>query len=230
MALDATKLFNNEIPFEMKLNGKVNGQEFTIEGKGLGSSKVGSVNGKWVCTSGKCPISWPALGPTLGYGFKVFTNVPNGIPHWYQQTMPEGYTMERTFDWENDGNFKAYHEVSYHNGVVFNNVTLEAEGFRADSPVLNDGLKVMLNSIERIVPTANGCQTASMHFYPLKGKENEYAQCKMMTIHNQLNPKKEVSKPHAYFCRTQQKHMRDNEDDSDHVIQHEYLKGHDYVF
>ena len=76
--------------------------------------------------------------------------------------MPEGYTQERTFEFENDGVMKVYQEISYHNGVVLNNCTLEAEGFREDSPVLNDGIKVMLSTVERVMPTEKGLQTASM--------------------------------------------------------------------
>jgi len=229
MALDATKLFYQDIPFEMVLKGKVNGKEFTIEGNGVGSSKEGSVKGKFVCTTGKSPISWAALGPTFGYGYKCFTKMPNGITHWYQQTMPKGYTQERTFDFENDGSLKVYHEVSYHNGVILNNVTLEGNGFHADSPVLNDGLKTVLNSVERIVPTGKGLETASMHFYPLKGKTNEYMQCQMNTVHKALDMKKVSLPAEPFFTRIEQKQMKEFEDDSDHIILHEVLQGHDFI-
>jgi len=230
MALDATKLFYNELPLEMRLKGKVNGREFTIEAKGTGYSKEGSVKGKFVCTSGKCPVAWQALSPTFGYGFKCFTKMPNGISHWYQQTMPQGYTQERTFEWENDGTFKVYQEVSFHNGVIFNNVTLEGEGFRADSPVLNDGLKTILNSVERVVPTGKGLETASVHFYPLKGKENQFVQCNMSTVHRALDKNKETLPAQPFFTRNQNVLMKDSDDNSDHIILHEILQGHDFAY
>ena len=41
---------------------------------------------------------------------------------------------------------------------------------------------------------------------------------------------KNLPPAHAYFCRVQMKQMSDNDDETDHVVQHELLKGHDYIF
>ena len=62
--------FRKEVPFIMEIEGTINGLPFAIEGKGWGNSHIGYVKGKWICTSGKLPISWAAMASTLGYGFK----------------------------------------------------------------------------------------------------------------------------------------------------------------
>ena len=59
-----------EILFKCLVNGVVNGKPFTVEGEGTGNSNEGFHKGKYVCTSGKLPMSWAALGTTFGYGMK----------------------------------------------------------------------------------------------------------------------------------------------------------------
>jgi len=224
--VDPTRLFINELPFEMFITGTLNGEPFTVEGKGLGNSNKGYINGKWTCTSGKC-LAWPAMGPTLGYGFKAFASYPNAITQFFQQCMPEGYTQERTITFENDGTLTAHHDISLHNGVVRNIVKFEGVGFNPDGPLMNDGIKTMLNSTERVLPNGKGIKCASVHFYPLKdGSGHVKANC--ITYHRCLSETKNVPIPGPHFTRSQQKHMIDADDDSNHVVQHEVIQGHDF--
>merc|ERR1712066_111695 len=136
--------FRKKLPFHTLLQGSINGQLFSIEGKGFGNSLTGEVRGKWVCTSGKMPISWAAIACTLGYGFKCFIKFPNGLNHFYQECMPEGFTQERVARYQDDGTIKTYHEIHLQKGVVINKITLQGEGFKADSAVLNNGMRVFL--------------------------------------------------------------------------------------
>ena len=62
---------NQEVPFQMKVSGTVNGQKFCIIGKGAGDARIGKVKGKWVLTRPDvCPIAWSVLAPTFAYGYK----------------------------------------------------------------------------------------------------------------------------------------------------------------
>ena len=54
----------------MQLEGTINGKSFKVEGKGTGNGQKGYHKGKWVCTTGKLPMSWAAIAGTLGYGYK----------------------------------------------------------------------------------------------------------------------------------------------------------------
>ena len=69
-AMAGTELFKQRVPFTYKIDGSINGKKFSIEGKGSGDSAHGTLKGRWTCTSGKCPMSWQALAPILGYGFE----------------------------------------------------------------------------------------------------------------------------------------------------------------
>ena len=65
-----TACFRKDVPFHMVLQGSINGTKFSVEGKGMGDSRKGTLNGKWVCTSGQLPMSWAAIAGTLGYGYQ----------------------------------------------------------------------------------------------------------------------------------------------------------------
>ena len=95
--------------------------------------------------------------------FRCYTNFPNGIPHFYQQCMPEGWTQEREISFEGDGIIKTIHEISYEKGTVINNVKLVGTGFNEDSPVLNDGIGVFLPSTEMSYPVEDGIRSTTLH-------------------------------------------------------------------
>ena len=62
-----TPYLRADTPFIMAVNGSINGEPFSVEGKGTGNSLTGTLRGKWVCTTGALPLAWAALTPTLGY-------------------------------------------------------------------------------------------------------------------------------------------------------------------
>ena len=85
-----------------------------------------------------------------------FANFPNGLTHFFQECMPEGYTQERVIKFENDVTLKTNHEVRYVKGVIMNNVTLVCEGFKEGSAILCNGIKSFLPTTERAFPHENG--------------------------------------------------------------------------
>jgi len=220
-----TACFRKEIPFHTMIQGSINGQAFTVEGKGLGNSATGKLKGKWVCTSGKLPMSWAAVASTLGIGFKCFTNFPNGLTHFFQESMPEGYTQERVTRFQDDGTLKTYHEIHIQKGVVMNKITLQGEGFKADSPVLSSGIKGMLPFAERSFPYEDGVKSLTHQIFPLKDGKG-YAIATMTTVNRALGEGRNVAVPDPHFVRCEIKQFRDTDDDSDHIIQEEILQAH----
>ena len=73
--------------------------------------------------------------------------------------MPDGYTQERVTSFQDDGTLKTYHEISLQKGVVMNKVTLQGEGFKPDSPVLSNGIKCMLPTVERTFAYEDGVKS-----------------------------------------------------------------------
>jgi len=220
-----TACFHKQVPFHTMIQGAINGQAFTVEGKGLGDSGTGKMKGKWVCTSGKLPMSWSAISATLGYGFKCFANFPNGLQHFFQDAMPEGYTQERVTRFQDDGTLKTYHEIHVQKGVVMNKITLQGEGFKADSPVLGDNLKCMLPTVERTFPFEEGVKSLLHNVYPLKSG-NGYVLATQTTVNRPLGEGRNLVAPAPHFTRAEIKQFRDTDDDSDHIIQEEIIEGY----
>jgi len=220
-----TACFRKEVPFHTMIQGSIGGQAFTVEGKGIGNSDTGRSKGKWVCTSGQLPMSWAAIAGTLGYGFKCFANFPNGLTHFFQECMPEGYTQERVTRFQDDGTLKTYHEIHIQKGVVMNKITLQGEGFKDDSPVLKNGIKGMLPAAERTFPYEEGVKSLVHLVYPLKDGKG-YAIATQTTVNRPLGEGRNITVPSPYFTRTEVKQFRDTDDDSDHIIQDEVAEGY----
>ena len=98
------------------------------------------------------------------YPFRCFTKFQDGVAgHFYQDCMPDGYTQERIVRFQGDGNIKSYHEVYVQKGVVVNKVTLQGDGFKPGSPVLNNGIEASLPSTETTFPFENGLKSLVHH-------------------------------------------------------------------
>jgi len=220
-----TACFHKQVPFHTMIQGAINGQAFTVEGKGLGDSSTGMTKGKWVCTSGKLPMSWSALSSTLGYGFKCFENFPNGLTHFFQEAMPEGYTQERVTRFQDDGTLKTYHEIHVQKGVVMNKITVQGEGFKADSAILGDSLKCMLPSVERTFPFEEGVKSLVHCVFPLKSGPG-YVLATQTTVNRPLGEGRNVAAPEPYMSRADIKQFKDIDDDSDHIIQDEVVEAY----
>merc|ERR1712080_539217 len=195
-----TACFHKQVPFHTMIQGAINGTAFTVEGKGLGDGNTGKTTGKWVCTSGKLPMSWATIASTLGYGFKCFGKFPNGLAHFFQEAMPEGYTQERV-------------------------TRLQGDGFKADSAVMGDSLKGMLPTVERTFPFEEGVKSLMHCVFPMKSGKG-YVLATQTTVNRPLGEGRNVALPEPHFTRAEIKQFVDTDDDSDHIIQEEILEGY----
>jgi len=225
-----SKLFRDEVPYSMILEGTVNGgSKFRVEGKGVGHAEKGYQKGKWVCTSGEMPIPWSVLTPTLGYGYLVFANYPNGISHFFAKSFPEGFTYDRTMTFDNDGVIKTHHDIFWQKGVVMNKVTFTAEGFKPDSPVLNFGIGVPEMSVATCTPNGdNGGRYELPQAFPLKGGNREFVHATAITHVRLLGTPRVVKWANTHFIKAHQQQFKDVDDKSEHICQHESLTAFDF--
>lgn len=220
-----TGCFRKGLPFHSIIQGSVNGEAFTIDGKGRGDSNSGTVKGKWVCTSGNLQLPWAALASTLGYGYKCFANLPNGLSHFCQEAMPEGYTQERVLRFQDDGTLKVYHEIYFQKGVIVSKVTVQGDGFKPDSHVITKNLKCWLPTEERHIPFEDGMKSVVHFVFPLKDGKG-YAIATQTTVNRPLGGGRNVVQPEPYYMRADCRQYRDTDDDSDHIIHEEILEAH----
>ena len=66
MAMD----WSAKVPFEMHVDGVINNKAFKLKGEGVCDAPDGKYEATFVCETGKLPMDWHALAPTLGYGTK----------------------------------------------------------------------------------------------------------------------------------------------------------------
>jgi len=219
--------FREELAFLMVIKGTVNGRQFSVEGKGFGNATTGKVKGKWTCPGGKLPISWAALAGTLGFGYKCFTKYKDGgANNFYQECMPDGYTQERIVRFQGDGNIKSYHEVYVQKGVVVNKVTLQGDGFKPSSPVLNNGIESSLPSTETTFPFENGLKSLVHHLFPLKHRSGEFIVATQITVNRPLGCTSTITIPPHHFSRGEIKQYTDACDNTDHVVQEVAMEGY----
>jgi len=215
------------VQFHTIIDGSINGMKFTVEGKGVGNSSTGSMKGKWVCKSGVLPMSWASLAPTIG--LKCFANFPNGITHFFQECMPQGYTQERVTRFQDDGTLKTYQEVIYQKGVVISKITLQGDGFKSDSPVLTNKMKCFLPCTETNYLFENGLKSLVHHIYPLRGESGGFLIATQTTVNRPLGDERIIPKPVHHFTRCELRQSKDVDDDSDHIIQNETIEGYDFA-
>lgn len=220
-----TECYRTQVPYHLFIEGSINGTAFTVEGKGFGDSHKGVIRGKYVCTSGKLPMAWAALASTFQYGYKCYSNFPNGLPNMYQEAMPQGFDQDRVAVYDDDGTVTTHHDIYMQDGVVINKIKLVGEGFRSDSPVLNDNLKVFLPLETTVFPCKNGLKTLSYYVYPLKNS-SDYACATVTETNFPLGKGRNVPVPGPHYVRVQIQQTRDNDDESDHVIQEEHIEAH----
>jgi len=222
------ELFQEAVPYIYTIEGTINGgKKFTIEGKGVGNSTNGTLKGRYTCTSGKCPMSWKALAPLLGYGLKVYVNYPVGTVQFFQETMPSGYSEDRVFRYEDGGVVKSHREITMKDGVIVSTGTFCAENFPEDSPILTQTLKSPVPPQEVITPYKNGVRSMCNFVFPTESGKHYAAD--LTTINLPLSaanvPKDKVG---AHYQRTQFRQYKDldTSDDVDHVIQQEVLEAY----
>jgi len=220
------ELFQEAVPYIYTIEGTINGgKRFTIEGKGVGNSTNGTLKGRYTCTSGKCPMSWKALAPLLGYGLKVYVNYPVGTVQFFQETMPSGYSEDRVFRYEDGGVVKSHREITMQNGQIVSTGTIVAENFPEDSPIWEQQLKSPVPPQEVITPYKDGIRSMCNFVFPKLDGTGYYASA-LTTVNRPLRESNGARQPGAHYQRTQFKQFKDTDKDDDHVIQQEVLEAY----
>ena len=67
----------------------------------------------WVTKGAPLPFSFDILSAVFTYGNRAFTDYPKGIVDYFKPSFPEGYTWERTLEFEDGGVCTANVDVRY---------------------------------------------------------------------------------------------------------------------
>uniref|UniRef100_UPI0030846F65 mBaoJin2 - bright and stable green fluorescent protein n=1 Tax=Cytaeis uchidae TaxID=1254443 RepID=UPI0030846F65 len=212
-------------PFKFQLKGTINGKSFTVEGEGEGNSHEGSHKGKYVCTSGKLPMSWAALGTSFGYGMKYYTKYPSGLKNWFREVMPGGFTYDRHIQYKGDGSIHAKHQHFMKNGTYHNIVEFTGQDFKENSPVLTGDMNVSLPNEVPHIPRDDGVECPVTLLYPLLSDKSKYVEAYQYTICKPLHNQPAPDVPY-HWIRKQYTQSKDDAEERDHICQSETLEAH----
>merc|ERR1711915_67072 len=214
--------FKEPMPCHYHLEGDIDGVKFTVKGEAVGNASTGVIKGKYVCTTGVLPTSWVSLIKTLSYGSKCFTRYPNGIKDFFKSCFPDGYTQDRTIQFEGDGVYKTHQEITLKDGAIHNNATLKGEGFKADGNILGNKLAHISPGISYVIPNGEGIKVIDHRIHPLK--DGGYQLEETTQFNNPLKPcSGQVPKYHYLYNQVEL--SRDAADSSDHIIIEEKVKA-----
>lgn len=234
MAKTGPEMFaEGDIPLQQTIVGTVNGKRFRIQGNGSGNANEGHLKGKWINRSGKCPMAWAVLAPTIGYGFKCFAKHDEGVFNYFHACMPAGYTQERHTIFGDHGTMTSNHEVVFREipiknketgksdlvMAIVNKVSLTAD-IKEDSPILTGEVDLYIQSIERTIPFENGVKCCVQYFYPIRGK-NDFIVTSQTTINRPLGPGRNIQLPEFHFKQTEAKQWKEDGEERDHIVHDE---------
>lgn len=216
-------LFQQSLPFVVELDGDIDGNAFSIKGKGVGDASKGKLEAKFICTTGELPIPWACVQSTLGYGMFCFANYKDtNIKDYFKSCFPEGYVQERTTTYENDGTLTTRAELTFENGIIYNRIKLNGQGFKKGGNIL--GKKLTLNyphSCIYFYPDGDDVRATFKKIYPVV--EGGY-QVSSTSQHNySLASDGLTLSPKVHHLTSGVKLTKDPEEKRDHVCMVEML-------
>lgn len=217
-------LFQNDMTYKVLVDGSVNGQKFTVVGEGSSKAPHGDFSIHAVCESGKLPMSWKPLCHVLQYGMPCFGRYPNGIPHFAQECFPEGFTIERTVRYENDGTMQSHHTFELDGNCVIARVTVQCDGFNPDGPIIKDELSEILTTESHMYPCGDNAVRQLCYTGYVKNDGSiliSHFDSKMT-----FNGSRKLKIPKPHFVTTVNKQMKDESESRDHIVQREIAVAH----
>nr|BAE93225.1 large stokes shift fluorescent protein [Montipora sp. 20] len=140
-----------QMTYKVYMSGTVNGHYFEVEGDGKGKPYEGEQTVKLTVTKGgPLPFAWDILSPLFQYGSIPFTKYPEDIPDYVKQSFPEGYTWERTMNFEDGAVCTVSNDSSIQGNCFIYNVKISGTNFPPNGPVMQKKTQGWEPSTERL--------------------------------------------------------------------------------
>uniref|UniRef100_UPI001CEFB18D Fluorescent protein Dronpa n=1 Tax=Echinophyllia sp. SC22 TaxID=301887 RepID=UPI001CEFB18D len=126
-----------DMKIKLRMEGAVNGHPFAIEGVGLGKPFEGkqSMDLK-VKEGGPLPFAYDILTTVFCYGNRVFAKYPENIVDYFKQSFPEGYSWERSMNYEDGGICNATNDITLDGDCYIYEIRFDGVNFPANGPVM----------------------------------------------------------------------------------------------
>uniref|UniRef100_UPI0032D6DB8D F97M variant of the biphotochromic fluorescent protein moxSAASoti n=1 Tax=Stylocoeniella armata TaxID=1917266 RepID=UPI0032D6DB8D len=187
------------IPDDMELifhmDGNVNGHYFTIVATGKAKPYEGKQNLKATVTKGApLPFSTDILSTVMHYGNRGIVHYPPGIPDYFKQSFPEGYSWERTMAFEDGGFGTVSADIKLKDNTFIHTSMFHGTNFPADGPVMQRKTIQWEKSIEKMTVSDGIVKGDITMFLLLEGGGKYRAQ-----FHTSYKAKKVVEMPQSHY-------------------------------
>lgn len=126
-----------DVRMRFHMDGCVNGHSFTIEGEGTGKPYEGKKTLELrVTKGGPLPFAFDILSSVFTYGNRCFCDYPEDMPDYFKQSLPEGYSWERTLMFEDGGCGTASAHIRLEKDCFIHQSTFLGVNFPANGPVM----------------------------------------------------------------------------------------------
>uniref|UniRef100_UPI000CD7E245 K-GECO n=1 Tax=Entacmaea quadricolor TaxID=6118 RepID=UPI000CD7E245 len=132
-----SELIKENMPMKLYMEGTVNNHHFKCTSEGEGKPYEGTQTMRIkVVEGGPLPFAFDILATSFMYGSRTFIKHPPGIPDFFKQSFPEGFTWERVTTYEDGGVLTATQDTSLQDGCLIYNVKVRGMNFPANGPVM----------------------------------------------------------------------------------------------
>ncbi|XP_078384424.1 GFP-like fluorescent chromoprotein amFP486 isoform X2 [Oculina patagonica] len=186
-----------EMKMVYRMDGSVNGHNFTIEGEGNGKPYEGHQRFRLrVTEGGPLPFAFDILSAAFCYGNRCFTNYPEEIPDFFKQTFPEGMSWERSMTFEDGGIAAVSAHISLDGECFVHKSKFVGVNFPANGPVMQKKTLGWEPSTEKMTARDGALKGDVTMFLKLEGGSNY--KCVYRTSYK---AKKAVQLPKSHFIK-----------------------------
>nr|BAR40084.1 TurboFP635-RLuc8.6-545 [synthetic construct] len=212
-------LITENMHMKLYMEGTVNDHHFKCTSEGEGKPYEGTQTMKIkVVEGGPLPFAFDILATSFMYGSKTFINHTQGIPDFFKQSFPEGFTWERITTYEDGGVLTATQDTSLQNGCLIYNVKINGVNFPSNGPVMQKKTLGWEASTEMLYPADSGLRGHSQMALKLVG--GGYLHCSLKTTYRSKKPAKNLKMPGFYFVDRRLERIKEADKET-YVEQHE---------
>lgn len=214
-----SELIKENMHMKLYMEGTVNNHHFKCTSEGEGKPYEGTQTMKIkVVEGGPLPFAFDILATSFMYGSKAFINHTQGIPDFFKQSFPEGFTWERITTYEDGGVLTATQDTSFQNGCIIYNVKINGVNFPSNGPVMQKKTRGWEANTEMLYPADGGLRGHSQMALKLVG--GGYLHCSFKTTYRSKKPAKNLKMPGFHFVDHRLERIKEADKET-YVEQHE---------
>lgn len=219
MVSKGEELIKENMHMKLYMEGTVNNHHFKCTSEGEGKPYEGTQTMRIkVVEGGPLPFAFDILATSFMYGSRTFINHTQGIPDFFKQSFPEGFTWERVTTYEDGGVLTATQDTSLQDGCLIYNVKIRGVNFPSNGPVMQKKTLGWEANTEMLYPADGGLEGRSDMALKLVG--GGHLICNFKTTYRSKKPAKNLKMPGVYYVDHRLERIKEADKET-YVEQHE---------